>query len=119
MGCCALEGGDAVSAIPIRNLINCAAQPFRWRQQEEEMNPKRSKSRHDRKMPMVHPNAAAIDIGATMHMAAVRGDRAQEPVRSFGTFTADLHRLGMSRSLLNIEKRSLPWLTLCGFGLAS
>ena len=26
---------------------------------------------------------------------------------------------GMSRSLLNIEKRSLPWLTLCGFGLAS
>src|SRR5439155_114975 len=83
MGCCALEGGDAVSAIPIRNLINCAAQPFRWRQQEEEMNPKRSKSRHDRKMPMVNPNAAAIDIGATMHMAAVRGDRAQEPVRSF------------------------------------
>ena len=38
------------------------------------MTPKRSKSRHDRKMPMVHPNAAAIDIGATMHMAAVRAD---------------------------------------------
>src|SRR3954451_12627241 len=76
MGCCALEGGDAVSAIPIRNLMNCAAQPFRWRQQEElEMNPKRSKSRHGREMPMVHPNAAAIDVGATMHMAAVRADR--------------------------------------------
>jgi transposase len=42
---------------------------------------------------MVHPNAAAIDVGATMHMAAVRPDRAPEPVRSFGTFTADLHRL--------------------------
>jgi transposase len=26
-------------------------------------------------------------------MAAVRADRAPEPVRSFGTFTADLHRL--------------------------
>ena len=74
--------------------MNCAAQPFRWRQQEElEMNPKRSKSRHGRKMPMVHPNAAAIDVGATMHMAAVRADRTPEPVRSFGTFTADLHRL--------------------------
>ena len=72
-------------AIPIRNLMNCAAQPFRWRQQEElEMNPKRSKSRHGRKMPMVHPNAAAIDVGATMHMAAVRADRTPEPVRSFG-----------------------------------
>jgi hypothetical protein len=36
------------------------------------MNPKRSKSRNAGKMPMVHPNAAAIDVGATMHMAAVR-----------------------------------------------
>ena len=57
------------------------------------MNPKRSKSRNGGKLPMVHPNAAAIDVGATMHMAAVRADRAPEPVRSFGTFTADIHRL--------------------------
>jgi hypothetical protein len=35
MGCCALESGDAVSAIPFRNLMNCAAQPFRWCQQED------------------------------------------------------------------------------------
>ena len=65
------------------------------------MNPKRSKSRNDGKMPMVHPNAAAIDVGATMHMAAVRADRAPEPVRSFGTFTVDLHRL-------------VDWFTECG-----
>src|SRR5712692_6731634 len=58
-----------------------------------EMNRNRSKSKIDRTMPVVHPNAAAIDIGATMHMAAVRADRAPKPVRSFGTFTADLHRL--------------------------
>ena len=57
------------------------------------MNRKRSKAKIDRKMPMVHPNAAAIDVGATMHMAAVRPDRTPEPVRSFGTFTTDLHRL--------------------------
>jgi transposase len=44
-------------------------------------------------MVMVHPNAAAIDIGSTMHMAAVGADRTSEPVRSFGTFTGDLHRL--------------------------
>ena len=44
-------------------------------------------------MPMVHPNAAAVDIGATMHVAAVGADRTPEPVRSFGTFTSDLHRL--------------------------
>ena len=59
------------------------------------MNRKRSKPKIDRKMPMVHPNAAAIDVGATMHMAAVRPDRTPEPVRSFGTFTTDLHRLGV------------------------
>src|ERR1700716_1238992 len=82
--------------------MNCAAQPFRWCQQEElKMNPKTSKSRHGRKMPLVHPNAAAIDVGATMHMAAVRADRTPEPVRSFGTFTADLHRLG-------------DWVSQCG-----
>ena len=57
------------------------------------MNPKRSKPKNDRTMPMIHPNAAAIDIGATMHTAAVRADRMPEPIRSFGTFTTDLHRL--------------------------
>jgi transposase len=44
-------------------------------------------------MAPVHPHAAAIDIGATLHVAAVGPDRDPEPVRSFGTFTADLHRL--------------------------
>src|SRR5271170_376398 len=79
-----------------------AAQPFRWSQQEElRMNPERSKSRDSGKMPTVHPNAAAIDVGATMHMAAVRADRTPEPVRSFGTFTTDLHRL-------------VDWFTECG-----
>jgi transposase len=36
-----------------------------------------------------------------MHMAAVRADRTPEPVRSFGTFTTDLHRL-------------VDWFTECG-----
>src|SRR4030088_1500899 len=65
------------------------------------MNRKRSKPKIDRTMPMVHPNAAAVDVGATMHMAAVRADRTPEPVRSFGTFTTDLHRL-------------VDWFTECG-----
>jgi hypothetical protein len=54
---------------------------------------KKVTSKNDRTMPMVHPNAAAIDVGATLLMAAVRADRTSEPVRSFGTFTTDLHRL--------------------------
>jgi hypothetical protein len=54
------------------------------------MKRKRSTLKIKRTMPTVHPNAAAIDVGATMHMAAVRADPAPEPVRSFGTFTTDL-----------------------------
>ena len=41
----------------------------------------------------VHPAAAAIDIGAALHVAAVGPDRDKEPVRTFRTFTDDLHRL--------------------------
>jgi transposase len=46
-----------------------------------------------RSMSSVHPDAGAIDIGATMHVAAVGPGRDSEPVRSFGTFTGDLFRL--------------------------
>jgi transposase len=41
----------------------------------------------------VNPAAAAIDIGSTMHMAAVNPDASDMPVRAFGTFTQDLHDL--------------------------
>lgn len=42
-------------------------------------------------LKMVNPAAAAIDIGSTMHMAAVNPDVCDTPVRAFGTFTQDLH----------------------------
>jgi transposase len=44
-------------------------------------------------LKMVNPAAAAIDIGSTMHMAAVNPDASDMPVRAFGTFTQDLHDL--------------------------
>src|SRR3954453_2814606 len=53
----------------------------------------RKRDRKSRELPLIHPAAAAIDIGATMHVAAVGPDRDTEPVRTFGTFTDDLHRL--------------------------
>ncbi len=60
---------------------------------------KRSRSRRD--LSPVHPDAAAIDIGATMHVAAVGPDRDADPVRTFQTFTDDQHRLA-------------DWLARCG-----
>ena len=44
-------------------------------------------------LKMVNPAAAAIDIGSTMHMAAVNPEVCETPVRAFGTFTQDLHDL--------------------------
>lgn len=44
-------------------------------------------------LKMVNPNAAAIDIGSSMHMAAVNPGTDAMPVRAFGTFTQDLHDL--------------------------
>lgn len=51
-------------------------------------------------LKMVNPTAAAIDIGSTMHMAAVNPDACDTPVRAFGTFTQDLHDLADSRAPL-------------------
>jgi hypothetical protein len=51
------------------------------------------KPRRKRDISPTHPNAAAIDIVATMHVAAVGPDQDPEPVRSFGTFTGDFYKL--------------------------
>ncbi len=44
-------------------------------------------------LPVIEPNAAGIDIGATEIFVAVPADRDPEPIRSFPTFTIDLERL--------------------------
>jgi transposase len=48
----------------------------------------------------LHPHAAGIDCGSAEHFVAVPPDRDSMPVRSFATFTGDLHRLA-------------DWLTAC------
>ena len=45
------------------------------------------------RIPVVHPHAAAIDIGAQFHVVAVGPDDDPEPVRSFRSFTKDLYDL--------------------------
>src|SRR3954447_18536068 len=52
-------------------------------------------------MPVMRPDAAGIDIGATEIFVAVPADRATENVRSFPTFTQDLYILA-------------DWLHACG-----
>jgi transposase len=41
----------------------------------------------------VHPHAAGMDIGSRFHVVAMPPDRSAEPVRTYDSFTADLHRM--------------------------
>src|SRR5437660_579657 len=41
----------------------------------------------------IHPNAAGIDIGSRFHVVAVPCERDERPVRTFHTFSGDLHHL--------------------------
>jgi transposase len=52
-------------------------------------------------LPLIHPHAAAMDISADEIVVAVPPDRDPAPVRSYRTFTPDLHAL-------------VEWLTVCG-----
>ncbi|ABL64095.1 IS110 family RNA-guided transposase [Chlorobium phaeobacteroides] len=58
------------------------------------------KSKKAATMSLVHPNAAGIDIGSQFHDVAIPPDRAEETVKSFKSFTGDLHAMA-------------KWLTAC------
>lgn len=50
-----------------------------------------SSERHG--LPVIHDRAAGIDIGSRFHVVAVPADLAEESVRTFTAFTADLERM--------------------------
>jgi len=66
------------------------------RQRRREPRPRISPSVLER----INPHAAGIDCGSAEHFVAVPPDRDETPIRSFATFTGDLHRLA-------------DWLTAC------
>src|SRR5437764_8772715 len=70
-----------------------------------------------RMLPLLHPDAAGIDIGAEEIFVAVAAERALEPVRSFGTFTRDLHELAdwlkeCAVRTVAMESTGLYWIPL-------
>jgi transposase len=52
-------------------------------------------------LPAVHAHAAGLDIGATEIVVCVPTDRDEQPIRTFGVYTADLEALA-------------DWLVACG-----
>jgi len=68
-------------------------------------------------MEMINPNAAGIDVGSEEHWVAVPADRDEQPVRSFGCFTADLYALAdwleqCGIETVAMESTSVYWIAL-------
>jgi transposase len=74
------------------------------------------------RMPVVHPHAAGIDVGASEHYVCVPSDAVpagESPVRSFGVFTQDLDRLvdwlrEAKVQTVAMESTGVYWVVLCG-----
>src|SRR5437773_3540113 len=46
-------------------------------------------------LSIINEHAAGLDVGSTFHVVAVRGDQDDEPVRTFQTFSGDLHAMAV------------------------
>jgi transposase len=78
-----------------------SADKNRQRGRKEKKEWARRLQSEDPGLEVVHPHAAGIDVGNSVHYVAVRPDRDSEPVRRFECFTADLYRMA-------------DWLRSCG-----
>jgi transposase len=78
---------------------------------------KRKYRKLNRTLPTMRPNAGGIDLGATEIFVAVPVDRDTESVRSFPTFTQDLHALAdwlqqCRVDTVAMESTSVYWIPL-------
>lgn len=73
--------------------------------------------RGKRPLPLLHRHAAGIDVGSRFHVVAVPADRSPEPVRTFGSFTSDLHQLAdwlqeVGVTTVAMESTSVYWIAV-------
>src|SRR5215471_7263872 len=88
--------------------------------QSKAMRKKKSKATkkvHFQGLPLIHPNAAGIDVGSKEHVVAVPPDRDAQPVRTFQAFTPDLHELAAwlkrcSIETVALESTGIYWISL-------
>lgn len=78
-------------------------------------NKKSKNTRPSKSLPIIHRHAAGIDIGSTFHVVAVPEASDQEPVRTFRSFTGDLHRLAnwlaeVGITTIAMESTSVYWI---------
>jgi transposase len=54
---------------------------------------KRKRGKSSGQLSMINEHAAGLDVGSTFHVVAVRSDQDDEPVRTFRSFSGDLHAM--------------------------
>ncbi len=54
---------------------------------------KRPRARSSGRLSTINEHAAGLDVGSTFHVVAVRGDQDHQPVRTFRSFSGDLHQM--------------------------
>ena len=80
------------------------------------MEKNKSKGKGKRRaLKPLNENAAGLDVGATFHVVAVPADRADESVRTFRSFTGDLHAMadwlvGLGISTIAMESTGVYWI---------
>jgi hypothetical protein len=63
-------------------------------------------------LPVLHPDAANIDVGTSELFVAVAADRDPQPVRGFPTFTRDLNALkNCGVHSVAMESTSVYWIS--------
>jgi len=78
---------------------------------------KRIKKQRITVFPILHPNAAGIDVSDTEMTVCVPGDRCEEPIQAFGTFTTDLnavanHLQSCKIDTVAMESTGVYWVSL-------
>jgi transposase len=102
-----------LAAISIGSLLCFAPWASDRQKRKDDMATKRKKRTAD--LPVLHPDAAGIDVGASELFVAVPADRDPAPVRSYPTFTKDLHELadwlqGCGIRSVAMESTSVYWI---------
>lgn len=54
---------------------------------------KRKRGKSSGQLSTINEHAAGLDVGSTFHVVAVRSDQDDEPVRTFRSFSGDLHAM--------------------------
>lgn len=72
-----------------------------------------------KELSQVNLNAAGIDVGASSHFVAVSEAHSEQPVREFGAYTSDLHRMAdwlleCGVETVAMESTGVYWIPLFG-----